>query len=293
MSVIIERLSYTYNSGTPAMAVALKDVSVTVERGEWVSIVGHTGSGKSTLAQHMNALLIPQSGRVVIDGVEVKAKAKGLRELRRKVGLVFQYPEQQFFAETAREEIAFAPSNWGVNDEELDKCVMEAVLSVGLKPELLESNPFSLSGGQQRRVALASVIAAKPDYLVLDEPTAGLDAAGIKELIQLLSKLKKDGLAIVQVTHDLQSALDHSDSLLVMENGAGVTRGCPEDVAEYLLGKPVRGLVIPPLVQFCAGLRERGIDIPLTSGMDIILKKIEERAGLSGGSGGEFETCNF
>ena len=172
--MIIEHLSYAYNSGTPSEALALKDVSVSVSRGEWVSIVGHTGSGKSTLAQHMNALLIPQSGLVEIDGVQVTPKAKGLRDLRRKVGLVFQYPEQQFFAETARDEIAFAPANWGASGEELEQCVDYAVSSVGLEPDLLGANPFSLSGGQQRRVAMASVIAMKPDYLVLDEPTAVL-----------------------------------------------------------------------------------------------------------------------
>jgi energy-coupling factor transport system ATP-binding protein len=291
MSVIIEHLSYAYNAGTPAVASALKDVSVSVERGEWVSIVGHTGSGKSTLAQHMNALLIPQSGRVEIDGVEVKPKAKGLRSLRRKVGLVFQYPEQQFFAETVREEIAFAPSNWGVFGEELDKCVTDAVSSVGLEPLMLESNPLSLSGGQQRRVALASVIAMKPDYLVLDEPTAGLDATGINELVGLLTKLRSEGLAVVQVTHDLQSALDHSDRLLVLENGVSVTDGAPEEVAEYLLRNPVRGLVIPPLVEFAAGLRERGIALDLTSDLRTIIKKIEERC--AGAVGAKQGTCSF
>ena len=281
MPVVIECLSYEYNQGTPAAVTALRDVSVRVERGEWVSIVGHTGSGKSTLAQHMNALLIPQSGRVEIDGTEVRQKAKGLRELRRKVGLVFQYPEQQFFAETAREEIAFAPHNWGLRGQELERRVTDAARSVGLDPPLLESNPFSLSGGQQRRVAIASVIAAKPDYLVLDEPTAGLDASGIRELTGLLSDLKKDGLAIVQVTHDLQSALDNSDRLLVMENGVGVAQGGAEDVAGFLLENPVRGLVIPPLVQFVAGLRARGIEIPLTCDLSEIVMKVEERSGMS------------
>jgi energy-coupling factor transport system ATP-binding protein len=291
MSVIIERLSYEYNAGTPAVASALKDVSVTVERGEWVSVVGHTGSGKSTLAQHMNALLIPQSGRVEIDGVEVKPKAKGLRALRRKVGLVFQYPEQQFFAETVREEIAFAPANWGVSGKELDDCVSDAVSSVGLDPLLLDSNPFSLSGGQQRRVALASVIAMKPDYLVLDEPTAGLDAAGINELIRLLGELRSEGLAVVQVTHDLQSALDNSDRLLVLENGVSVANGAPEEVAEYLLRNPVQGLVIPPLVEFAAGLRERGIELLLTSDLGTIIEKIEERRPGTGAR--KKDTCSF
>jgi energy-coupling factor transport system ATP-binding protein len=276
MSLRVENLSYTYNPGTPAVTVALRGVSLSVERGEWVSIVGHTGSGKSTLAQHLNALLLPQSGRVEIDGVEVKRKAKGLRALRRKVGLVFQYPEQQFFAETVREEIAFAPSNWGVQGEELDASVFDAVRAVGLDSALLDSNPFALSGGQQRRVALASVIAMRPDYLVLDEPTAGLDAAGVRELARLLAKVRADGLAVIQVTHDLQSALEHSDRILVLENGVSVALGAPEEVAEYLLANPVRGLVIPPLVQFAAGLREMGALLDLTSDIKTIVKKVEE-----------------
>ena len=291
--MIIEHLSYSYNSGTPSEALALKDVSVSVSRGEWVSIVGHTGSGKSTLAQHMNALLIPQSGLVEIDGVQVTPKAKGLRDLRRKVGLVFQYPEQQFFAETARDEIAFAPANWGASGEELEQCVDYAVSSVGLEPDLLGANPFSLSGGQQRRVAMASVIAMKPDYLVLDEPTAGLDATGINELIRLLKKLRAEGLAVVQVTHDLQSALDHSDRLLVLENGMSVAGGAPEEIAQYLLENPVRGLVMPPLVQFAAGLRERGITLDLTSDIGTIIKKIEERRPCAGIAGERQDTCSF
>jgi energy-coupling factor transport system ATP-binding protein len=275
MSIIIENLSYTYNPGTPAVSGALDGVSVSVGRGEWVSIVGHTGSGKSTLAQHMNALLMPQSGRVEIDGEEVRPKSKNLRGLRRKVGLVFQYPEQQFFAETVREEIAFAPSNWGVKGDDLDERVMDAANSVGLDRALLASNPFSLSGGQQRRVAMASVIAMKPDYLVLDEPTAGLDATGIRELVQLLTGVRASGLAVVQVTHDLQSALDHSDRILVLEKGKAVATGRPEEIAAYLLENPAQGLVIPPLVRFSAGLRSRGVSLDLTSGLDVIIEKIE------------------
>jgi energy-coupling factor transport system ATP-binding protein len=289
MSIIIENLSYVYNSGTPAMLRALNGVSVTVERGHWVSIVGHTGSGKSTLAQHMNALLTPQSGRVEIDGAEVRSKTKKLRDLRRKVGLVFQYPEQQFFAETVSEEISFAPSNWGVKGDELEFCVREAASSVGLDSDLLQSNPFALSGGQRRRVALASVIAMKPDYLVLDEPTAGLDATGIRELIGLLTKLKAGGLAVVQVTHDLQSALDHSDKVLVLENGRRVAEGPSEAIAEFLLENPVQGLLIPPLVQFAAGLRERGVKVNLTGGTGEIIDALEEIKNASGGP----ERCNF
>jgi energy-coupling factor transport system ATP-binding protein len=278
MSIVVENLHCAYNMGAPGESVALRGVSLTIERGEWVSVVGHTGSGKSTLAQHLNVLLTPQSGVVSIDGTRVEKGSRELRKLRRKVGLVFQYPEQQFFAETVREEIAFAPSNWGVSGDELDACVDEAVRSSGLDPGLLSSNPFELSGGQQRRVALASVIAMRPDYLILDEPTAGLDARGIRELTSLMGRIRGAGLAVVQVTHDLQSAISNSDRILVLERGVGVVQGSPEVVAEYLLVNPVSGLLIPPLVRFAAGLRERGINIPLTGGVHEIIKSLEDRA---------------
>lgn len=275
MSIVVDRLSYTYAQGTPAQATALREISLEVHRGEWVSIVGHTGSGKSTLAQHLNLLLLPQSGSIEVDGVSVVARSKELRALRRKVGLVFQYPEQQFFAETVREEIAFAPSNWGFKGSELEDCVARAVDAVGVPASILDANPFALSGGQRRRVALASVIAMNPDYLVLDEPTAGLDASGIRELTQLMNKIRAEGMAVVQVTHDLQSALIHSDRMLVLEEGRSVSSGTPEEVARYLLENPVKGLLLPPLVRFAAGLREKGIALSLTSDLTAILDTLE------------------
>lgn len=237
---------------------------------------GAYGSGKSTLAQHLNALLLPCSGSVEIDGTVVTSGLKTLRDLRRKVGLVFQYPEQQFFAETVREEISFAPANWGLAGEELQRSVDEAVRLVGLDSTLLDSSPFALSGGQRRRVALASVIAMKPDYLVLDEPTAGLDAKGLRELFSLLSDIRRDGLAVVQITHDLESALTHSDKVLVLEKGRRAAYGTPNEIAEYLLTNPVHGLVIPPLVRFAAALRERGVSISLASDVPEIIRALEE-----------------
>lgn len=274
MSIVADNVSYTYNAGTGAESVALRGVSLTVGRGEWVSIVGHTGSGKSTLAQHLNLLLTPRSGSVSIDGDEVKPGSAGSRAARRRVGLVFQYPETQFFAETVRAEIEFAPSNWGIAGDALKECVDEAVESSGLDPALLDSNPFALSGGQRRRVAIASVISMKPEYLVLDEPTAGLDATGVRELTQFLSGIRDAGLGVVQVTHDLGSALSHSDRILVLENGSCVVSGTPESVAGYIIENPVRGLVIPPLVRFTDALRKKGIDIPLMCGIGDIIKSV-------------------
>ncbi|MDR1885296.1 MAG: energy-coupling factor ABC transporter ATP-binding protein [Synergistaceae bacterium] len=279
MSIVVSELRHTYNEGTPARSEALRGVSVVIERGQWVSIVGHTGSGKSTLAQHLNLLLLPQSGSVSIDGTDVTRDAKNLRGLRRRVGLVFQYPEQQFFAETVRDEIEFAPLNWGVTGRELDECVEMAVRSSGLDPALLGSNPFAISGGQRRRAALASVLSMRPDYLVLDEPTAGLDAAGIRELRQLMASVRDEGMGVVQVTHDLEGALANSDRILVLERGVGVTCGDAESVAEYLLRSPVQGLLMPPLARFIAGLRERGIHLPLTAGVGDVINSLEERLG--------------
>jgi energy-coupling factor transport system ATP-binding protein len=276
--ITAEDVFYSYNVGTPAEHSALKGVSFCVERGEWVSVVGHTGSGKSTLAQHLNLLLFPQSGSVSIDGVSLKPGSPDARKLRRKVGLVFQYPETQFFAETARDEIKFAPSNWGMSGGELDACVDEAAAAAGIDPPLLDSNPFSMSGGQRRRVAIASVIAMKPDYLVLDEPTAGLDAAGVRGLERMLSDIRARGLAVVQVTHDLESALAHSDKILVLEQGRAVASGTPEEIAAFLADNPVRGLLMPPTARFALGLRDRGINVPVTSGVSELVSALE-RAG--------------
>ncbi|MDR1472329.1 MAG: energy-coupling factor ABC transporter ATP-binding protein [Synergistaceae bacterium] len=274
MPIVADNISYAYNVGTSAESVALRGVSFTVERGEWVSVVGHTGSGKSTLAQHLNLLLTPRSGSVSIDGAEAKPGSGESRVARRRVGLVFQYPETQFFAETVRAEIEFAPSNWGVSGGALKACVDEAVSASGLDPALLESNPFALSGGQRRRVAIASVIAMRPDYLVLDEPTAGLDAAGIRELIQFLSGVRDAGLGVVQVTHDLRSALSYSDRILVLENGSRVVSGTPEFVARHIIDNPVRGLVIPPVVRFADALRKKGMNVPLICEVDEMVRAI-------------------
>ncbi|MDR1510028.1 MAG: energy-coupling factor ABC transporter ATP-binding protein [Synergistaceae bacterium] len=278
MAITAEDVFYSYNVGTPAEHAALRGVSFSVERGERVSIVGHTGSGKSTLAQHLNLLLFPQSGKVSIDGVSLKNGSPDARELRRKVGLVFQYPETQFFAETARDEIKFAPSNWGMSGDELDSCVDEAAAAAGIDPSILDSNPFNMSGGQRRRVAIASVIAMKPDYLVLDEPTAGLDAAGVRGLDRMLSGIRARGLAVVQVTHDLESALAHSDKILVLEQGKSVASGTPEEIAVFLADNPVRGLLMPPTARFALGLRNRGINVPVTGGVSEFVSALE-RAG--------------
>ena len=276
MSIKAADIKYIYNAGTSAAVTALDGVSIEVERGEWVSIVGHTGSGKSTLAQHLNLLLTPFSGTVSIDGITVTPGSRAARDARRKVGLVFQYPESQFFAETVREEIAFAPSNWGVAGVALDACVTEAAASAGLSPSALGSNPFSLSGGERRRVAIASVLSMKPDYLVLDEPTAGLDASGVRGLSAIFRELCSKGMAVIHVTHDMEIAMSMSDRIAVLERGVLAVSGTPERVAEYLSERPVKGLLMPASARFAQGLRKHGIHVSLASPVSGIIEALGE-----------------
>ncbi len=264
MSINVKNLSHVYHAGTPLETAALRDVCFSVHEGEWVAVVGHTGSGKSTLAQHLNALLIPQSGSVSVDGRQICKGARDLREIRRKVGLVFQYPEQQLFAENILEEVTFGPRNWGVPEEALEGCVAEALAAVGLENLDRNRSPFSLSGGQKRRLAIASVLASRPSYLVLDEPTAGLDSLGRGDLLSLLGQLRKRGIGIVQVTHDLEIALSVCDRICVLEKGAALFWGTPQVVVEQMLDRPVEGLILPEVLQLARDLREKGWDVPLT-----------------------------
>ncbi|MEA3508598.1 MAG: ATP-binding cassette domain-containing protein, partial [Synergistota bacterium] len=227
MPIEVNQLTHIYHPGTPLETKAVDGVSMTVDRGEWVSVVGHTGSGKSTLAQHLNGLLFPDAGSVSVDGLQVQPKSRHIRQVRQKVGLVFQYPEQQLFEETVFREIAFGPRNWGVDENEIPLRVRRAMEMVGLDSDLEASSPFRLSGGQKRRVAIASVLAFRPSYLVLDEPTAGLDSFGRRDLKKLLKGLQADGLGVILITHDLELALEVSDSLLVLKNGRPIIRGEP------------------------------------------------------------------
>ena len=234
MSLVVENLSHTYHPGTPLETQALQGVSFRLEPGQWVSLVGHTGSGKSTLAQHLNALIPPQSGKVSVDGLDTQSAPKILREIRRKVGLVFQFPEQQLFAESLEEELAFGPRNWGFPPEEVRERVLRALASVGLPVSLLETSPLNLSGGQKRRVAIASVIASGPDYLVLDEPTAGLDPNSSDDFCALLRELHAQlGLTVVMVTHDLDTLFALSTRVAVLADKRVIVDGAPLDVAQF------------------------------------------------------------
>lgn len=268
MSIVVEELCHVYHEKTALRTAALEDVSLSVEKGSWTSIVGHTGSGKSTLAQHFNAILRPTSGSVAVDGIAVpqqKSRTRvDLRQLRRKVGLVFQYPEQQLFEETVRDEVAFAPRNWGTPESEIVSQVSRALLAVGLDDSYLDRNPFGLSGGEKRRVAIASVLATLPDYLVLDEPTAGLDGKGRAALLALLDRIHGEGTAVVLVTHDLEIAFSRSDRVIVLDHGRCVGFDTPEEMARRLYRSPVQGLILPDVLRVALFLRERGSRVPLT-----------------------------
>lgn len=256
MSIIVSGLYHKYNAGLPTENISLEDISFEAAAGEIVSVLGHTGSGKSTLAQHLNALILPQAGSVIVDGV-ASGRETG-REIRRKVGLVFQYPEEQLFAESISEEISFAPKNWGCTKAETEDRVLWAAECVGLPREILDSPPLNISGGQKRRVAIASVISARPAYLVLDEPTAGLDAGAASALTGLLRRFASAGMGVVHITHDIELALSISDKILVLEKGRQVSWGTPENTASFIASGNIKGLAAPEILRLSYALRNAG-----------------------------------
>ena len=268
MPIITDGLSHIYHENTALQTAALEGVSLRIEKGGWTSFIGHTGSGKSTLAQHLNAVLRPTAGTVSVDGVVVgpvkKREKLDLRALRRKVALVFQYPEQQLFEETVRAELAFAPRNWGMSEQEIREKSSRALAAVGLDDSYLERNPFGLSGGEKRRVAIASVLTTSPDYLVLDEPTAGVDGRGRATLLALLDRIHREGTAIVLITHDLEIAFSRSDQILMLEHGRVAGLGTPDEIAQTLHKNPVPGLIVPEVMRTALLLRDRGWRVPLT-----------------------------
>ena len=259
----IRNVSHVYGADTPFEHVALDNVSLTVGRGEFVGLIGHTGSGKSTLIQHMNGLLKPSNGQVLFEGQDVWSDAKLTRRLRFHVGLVFQYPEYQLFEETVYKDIAFGPKNMGLSAEEVDRRVREAAGFVGLTEQQLEVSPFDLSGGQKRRVAIAGVIAMEPEVLILDEPTAGLDPVGRSEILgNIQSYRKAKNATIMMVSHSMEDVARLTDRLLVMNGSKLALMGKPEEVfshAEELLSM---GLDIPPVTRVFLDLRGRGLDVP-------------------------------
>ncbi len=231
MSIKVENLTYVYMPGTPFEALAVDDVSFEIDQGEFVAIIGHTGSGKSTLIQQLNGLLIPTSGRVAVDGFEVSRNKKDLKEIRKRVGLVFQYPEYQLFEETVAKDVAFGPKNQGVSEEEIDVRVKEALEDMGLSyDEIAEQSPFELSGGQKRRVAIAGVLAMNPDIIIFDEPTAGLDPRGREMLFECIDKVHQKGKTIILVSHSMDDVARLADRVLVMSGNKLIFQGTPGEV---------------------------------------------------------------
>ena len=264
MSIVIEHLNYVYMTGGPYETKALSDVNLTIHDGEFIGLIGHTGSGKSTLVQHLNGLIMPTSGRVLVDGMDLADKGTDRRAVRQRVGLVFQYPENQLFEETVEKDIAFGPKNLGLDDAEIDRRVRNAMRRVALDYDRLhERSVFELSGGQMRRVAIAGVLAMEPQVLVLDEPCAGLDPRGREEILGLIKKLHEEaGTTIVMVSHSMDDVASLAERVIVMNHGELVMDGAPRDV--FACGEELRGmgLDVPQAVQLADKLRERGFDIP-------------------------------
>ncbi len=279
----VKNLTHTYSAGTPFEHIALNDVSFSVERGEFIGIIGHTGSGKSTLMQHLNGLLKPTAGQILLDGKDIWSEKALTRQARFRVGLVFQYPEYQLFEETVYKDIAFGPKNMGLDPKEIDRRVREAAGFVGITDEQLEVSPFDLSGGQKRRVAIAGVIAMEPEVLILDEPTAGLDPVGREGILSNIESYRKaKNATIMMVSHSMNDVARLTDRLIVMNKAHLAMDGTPEQVftrAEELLQM---GLDIPELTQVFLQLRQLGLDVPAVYTMEQAvdaLVKLRKEAG--------------
>ena len=258
-----ENLSYVYSEGTPYEHRAIDNVNIEIEKGSFVGLIGHTGSGKSTLIQHLNGLIKPTSGKVFVDGEDIWEKPKEIRKFRFKVGLVFQYPEHQLFEETVRKDIAFGPKNMGLSDAEVEERVLEAAKHTGLTADYLEKSPFELSGGEKRRVAIAGVLAMKPEVLILDEPTAGLDPKG-REFI--LSEIKayheSTGATVILVSHSMEDVARFASHVLIMNHSKAVMYGKTREIFKRVDELCEIGLEVPQISRVFAKLREKGYNVP-------------------------------
>ena len=261
MGIALENVSFTYQEGTPLASTALLDVSLTIEDGSYTALIGHTGSGKSTILQLLNGLLVPSQGSVrVFDTlITSTSKNKDIRQIRKQVGLVFQFAENQIFEETVLKDVAFGPQNFGVSEEDAEQIAREKLALVGIDESLLNRSPFELSGGQMRRVAIAGILAMEPAILVLDEPTAGLDPLGRKELMNLFKKLHQSGMTIVLVTHLMDDVAEYANQVYVMEKGCLVKFGKPSDAFQDVVFMEEVQLGVPKITAFCKRLADRGV----------------------------------
>ncbi|MBQ7049262.1 MAG: energy-coupling factor transporter ATPase [Firmicutes bacterium] len=276
MSIEVKNLTYIYDPGTPNEKTALSNINLTIRKGEFVGIIGHTGSGKSTLIQHLNGLVKPTSGNIVYNGEDIfeepiaksKKQARALKgakmkRIRQKIGLVFQYPEHQLFEMTVAKDIAFGPTNMGLEQEEIDRRVDEAMKMVGLDEKYKEKSPFELSGGQKRRVAIAGVLAMQPDYLILDEPTAGLDPKGRDDILSQIQSLQKEkGITVILVSHSMEDVAKHVDRIIAMGKGRVQFDGTPEEVFAHADELKAIGLGVPQVTELGNQLAAKGFDVP-------------------------------
>lgn len=264
MSIKLENVSYTYMKKTPYERTALKEVTLTIEKGEYIAVIGHTGSGKSTMMQHLNGLLSPDQGKVFVDEVDISSKGAEAKKARNKVGMVFQYPEHQIFAETIFEDVAFGPRNKGLSEEEVEQQVKAALSFVGLDYDTFANrSPFQLSGGQMRRVAIAGVVAMDPDYLILDEPSAGLDPQSRDNIFREINSLyQARKMAVILVTHSMEEAAQYAKRLLVMAKGKVVIDGSSAEVFQHHREDLKNlGVDVPQAIKLADVLREHGLQI--------------------------------
>ena len=264
MSVIVKNLTYIYDEGMPFASKAIDDISFEIKDNDFVGLIGHTGSGKSTLIQHLNGLLKPSSGQIIVNGFNITDKDLNLTEIRKRVGIVFQYPEYQLFEETVEKDIAFGPGNLGLDEEEISKRVRKSMEAVGLDYETYkDKSPFDLSGGQKRRVAIAGVIAMNPEVLILDEPTAGLDPGGRDEIFNLIKKLHRDNnITIILSSHSMDDMAKLAQTIIVMNHGKIEFMGTPREVfASHAARLREIGLDVPQVLELATKLRNKGFDI--------------------------------
>ena len=276
----VQNLTHTYSAGTPFEHTALEQINFSVNRGEFIGIIGHTGSGKSTLMQHLNGLLKPSSGTILLDGKDIWADKKLTRQARFRVGLVFQYPEYQLFEETVYKDIAFGPKNMGLSKEEIDRRVRQAADFVGLTEQQLQVSPFDLSGGQKRRVAIAGVIAMEPEVLILDEPTAGLDPVGREEILMNIQRYRQaKNATIMMVSHSMNDVARMASRLLVMCDAHLALDGTPQEVFNHAQELLDMGLDIPEITRIFLRLRAKGLPVEPVYTMEqaiVALKKLKE-----------------
>ena len=258
----VENLSHTYSVGTPFEKTAIHDISLSISQGESICLLGHTGSGKSTFVQHLNALLVPTSGKVLLDGQDINKDKISRRDVKRRVGLVFQYPEYQLFEETVRADIAFGPKNMKLPAEDIEERVYEAAALAQVDEALFDRSPLELSGGQKRRIAIAGVIAMRPEILILDEPTAGLDPSGSRRIMENIRNYReKTGATVIIVSHNMDDAARYSERLIVFEHGTVRFDGMPEEVFSQAQELTAIGLNVPKATEIANALRNRGIPL--------------------------------